>query len=85
VAVIYNGQVEYGAFGDEGPDNIIGEASYAMASLLGVDPDPSTGGVDSGVTYIAFTGQGAVVDPIEDHAAATAKGAALAAQLLQDN
>ncbi|MEI2764086.1 MAG: glycoside hydrolase family 75 protein [Dermatophilaceae bacterium] len=36
VAVIYDGKVEYGVFGDEGPDNIIGEASYAMAQLLGI-------------------------------------------------
>ncbi|MFO0554865.1 MAG: glycoside hydrolase family 75 protein [Polyangiaceae bacterium] len=85
VAVIYNGQVTYGVFGDEGPDNIIGEASYAMASLLGIDPDPSTGGTDSGVTYIVFTGGGAVVDPIEDHAAAVTLGQTLAAGLIQNN
>ncbi len=85
IAVIYDGKVEYGVFGDEGPADIIGEASYAMASLLGIDPDPSFGGVDSGVTYVAFTGPGAVLDPIEDHAAATTKGQALAAMLLQGN
>jgi len=31
--------VQYGIFADEGPQGIIGEASYAMATLLGVDPD----------------------------------------------
>jgi hypothetical protein len=82
VAVIYQGQVQYGVFGDTGPSNIIGEASYAMAASLGIDPDPATGGADSGVTYIVFTGAGAVVAPIEDHAAAVALGQSLAAQLV---
>jgi hypothetical protein len=85
IAVIYNGQLDYGVFGDEGPDDIIGEASYAMAKSLGVDPDPSTGGTDGPVTYIAFTGDSAVVSPIESHATALSVGAARAAQLLQDN
>ncbi len=40
--------------GDTGPDEIIGEASYATAKALGIDPDPETGGTDSGVTYIVF-------------------------------
>ncbi len=83
--VLYDNQVAYGVFGDEGPDNIIGEASYAMAKGLGIDPDPSTGGADSGVTYILFTGKGAVVDPIEDPAAATALGPQLAGMLIASN
>ena len=82
VAVIYNGQVAYGVFGDEGPDNIIGEASYAMAMLLGIDPDPATGGTSSGVTYIAFTGAGSIVRPIEDHAGAERLGQRLAGALV---
>lgn len=82
VAVIYNDKVEYGVFGDEGPSSIIGEASYAMASSLGIDPDPSTGGTDSGVAYIAFTGSGAVVPVIEDHDAAVQLGVAKARALL---
>jgi len=85
IAVIYQGQLGYGVFGDEGPKDIIGEASYAMAKGLGVDPDPSTGGTDGPVTYIAFTGDTAVASPIESHAAALAVGAARAQQLLQDN
>ncbi len=83
--VIFNGELNYGAFGDEGPDNIIGEASYAMANSLGIDPDPSTGGVDTGVTYIVFTGAGAVVSPIENHQAAVNLGQTLVQQLLQNN
>jgi hypothetical protein len=82
VAVIYNGKITYGVFGDEGPSDIIGESSYAMAQSLGIDPNPATGGVDSGVTYIVFTGPGAVVSPIEDHAKAVALGQTLANKLL---
>jgi hypothetical protein len=83
--VLYKGQVAYGVFGDEGPQEIIGEASYAMAKSLGIDPDPATGGIESGVTFILSTGDGAVVSPIEDHAAAVTKGQALAAQLVSTN
>ena len=85
VAVLYQGQLLYAVFGDEGPEGIIGEASYAAAQALGIDPDPATGGSDGPVTYIAFTGAGAVVAPIEDHAAAMSLGAARAAALLHDN
>jgi hypothetical protein len=85
VAVIYQGKLEFGIFGDEGPENIIGEASYAMANLLGIDSDPSTGGVDSGVTYIAFTGQESVVSKNEDHAEATLLGTERAAAALGAN
>ena len=83
--VLYNGQLSYGVFGDEGPTGIIGEASYAMAQSLGIDPNPSTGGIGSGVTYIVFTGQAAVVSPIESHATAVTLGGQLAQQLVQNN
>lgn len=83
--VLYNGQLSYGVFGDVGPSSVIGEGSYAMASRLGIDPDPATGGVDSGVTFIIFTGSGAVADPIESHDAAVTLGQKLAAQLLANN
>jgi hypothetical protein len=82
VAVIYNDQVEYAVIGDTGPTTIIGEASYATAAGLGIDPDPSTGGTDGPVTYIAFTGDAAHVEPIEDHATATSLGSARAKLLL---
>jgi hypothetical protein len=87
VAVIYGGKMNFGVFGDEGPASIIGEASYAMVKSLGVDPDPANGGITGmrGVTYIAFTGAAAVVQPIEDHAAAVTLGASLAQQLLANN
>jgi hypothetical protein len=82
VAVIYNGKIEYGVIGDLGPSSIIGEASYAMAKNLGINPNPATGGTSSGVTYIAFKGTSAKVTPIEDHARATTLGKQLAQKLL---
>lgn len=83
VAVIYGGKVEYAVVGDTGPDKIIGEASYATAKALGIDPDPETGGAESGVTYILF--KNSVVSPIENHAAAVTAGDALAKQFLLNN
>jgi hypothetical protein len=71
-AIIYNNKVVYAVFADEGPSNIIGEASYATAKALGIDPDPATGGVDSGVTYIVFPGAGP--SPVESNSAIDSKG-----------
>lgn len=85
ILVLYKGQLAYGIFGDEGPDNIIGEASVAMANLLGIDSNPATGGVDTGVTYIAFTGASARVTKNEDHAEAVTVGQARLAELLKNN
>ncbi|MYV58825.1 hypothetical protein GTW37_03730, partial [Streptomyces sp. SID4931] len=76
VAVVYRDRVRYGVIGDTGPTGIIGEASYAMAKSLGIDPDPSTGGAESGVTYIAF--KDSRISPIESRARAQSRGAALA-------
>jgi len=75
-AVIYNGKVVYAVFADEGPDNIIGEASYATAKALGIDPNPATGGVDSGVTYIVFPGK--VPSTIESNSSIDSTGIAAA-------
>jgi hypothetical protein len=83
VAVIYRGRVEYAVVGDTGPEKIIGEASYATARALGIDPDPATGGADSGVTYILF--KNSRVSPIESHSAAVSLGDRLARKFLQDN
>lgn len=83
VAVIYNGKVEYAVVGDTGPTQIIGEASYATARALGIDPDPETGGTDSGVTYILF--KNSQVSPIESHSAAVSLGDSLARQFLLNN
>ena len=83
VAVIYNNKVEYAVVGDTGPTKIIGEASYATAKALGIDPDPATGGADSGVTYILF--KNSQVSPIESHSAAVTLGDTLAKQFLTNN
>ena len=82
VAVLYQDHVEYGPLGDLGPTSIIGEASYAMAASLGINPNPSTGGVSSGVTYIAFTPMDAILDTIESHNEAVSVGMAHAQALL---
>ena len=82
VAVIYKDKVAYGPLGDVGPTASIGEASYAMAVLLGINPDPRIGGTADEVAYIAFTGTGAKVTPIEDHDKATELGVAHARALL---
>ncbi|MFR0356109.1 glycoside hydrolase family 75 protein [Streptomyces sediminimaris] len=83
VAVIYHGRVEYAVVGDTGPTKIIGEASYATAHALGIDPDPENGGTDSGVTYILF--KDSRVSPIESHGAAVTLGDKLARRFLRDN
>ncbi|MFD7703477.1 glycoside hydrolase family 75 protein [Streptomyces caelestis] len=76
VAVVYRDRVRYAVVGDTGPADIIGEASYATAESLGIDPDPLVGGAPSGVTYIVF--RDSRVTPIEDHGAAVAAGERLA-------
>ena len=83
VAVIYNNKVQYAVVGDTGPSKIIGEASYATAQALGIDPDPESGGTDSGVTYILF--RDSQVSPIESHSSAVSLGDRLAKQFLRDN
>ena len=83
VAVIYRGKVEYAVLGDTDSPNKAGEASYATAKSLGIDPDPKTGGVDSGVTYIVFTK--AKADPIENHASAVSVGERAAEQFIKNN
>ena len=67
--------------GDTGPKGIIGEASYATARDLGIDPDPATGGSDGPVTYICF--KGSRVSPIESNARAAEVGAALATAFVE--
>jgi hypothetical protein len=84
-AVIYAGKIEYAIFGDQGPKGIIGEGSFALAEKLGIDSDPAIGGVDSGVTFIVFTGVDAKVSKNEDHNEAIAIGKQRAAKFLVDN
>jgi len=84
VAVIYNNRVEYAVVGDTGPTTIIGEASYATANDLGIDPDPEFGGTDTGVTYIVFQGSQRV-SPIESHSATVTLGQQLAQNFVNNN
>ncbi|MFD9502259.1 glycoside hydrolase family 75 protein [Streptomyces sp. NPDC060035] len=82
-AVIYRGKVQYAVVGDTGPTGIIGEASYAAAEALGIDPDPKTGGTASGVTYILF--KNSRVSPIESREAAVTVGRASARKFVEDD
>lgn len=82
-AAIHQGKVLYAVVGDTGPTDLIGEASYAAAKSLGINPDPRVGGTGAGVTYLVFTGPKAV--PIENHRAAVTRGDALARQFLRQN
>ena len=82
-AVIYNGRIEYGVVGDVGPTAIVGEASYAMAKRLGINPNPASGGVSSGVTYVVFKGSGP--SKLEDHDAAVSLGVERAKRLIANN
>jgi len=85
VGVIYQGKILYGVVGDLGPRGVIGEVSYAMAQMLGIDPSPTSGGVDGGVTYVAFTGTSAVVTRNEDTAQAAQIGKARTAAVIGAN
>lgn len=84
VAVVHGDELVYGVLGDVGPTAYIGEASYRMAELLGIDPDPRIGGTEDPVSYIAFTGDDAHVQIMEDHDEATSLGMALAGELLAE-
>jgi hypothetical protein len=82
VAVVYRDQLAYGVLGDVGPCDAIGMASHAMAKRLGINVEPGRPGVDSGVTYFAFSGPDAIVSVIEDQAQAAELGEQRAAELL---
>jgi hypothetical protein len=85
-AIICSNHVAYAVFLDEcGDSSLIGEASVATARLLGVDPDPKTGGTDGPVTYIVFTGEsGRITDPKDyaNHAKAIEIGVKRARELI---
>ncbi len=78
--------ITYGPFLDEdGVSQEIGEASAAMAALLGVPNNPNTGGQDTGLVYIIFRGTSARLATIADmanHQKAITLGQSLAASLL---
>ncbi|MEU0751136.1 glycoside hydrolase family 75 protein, partial [Streptomyces albogriseolus] len=78
--VVDHDRVSYAVVGDTGPADIIGEASYAAATSLGIDPDPRSGGTPSGVTYIVF--KDSRVTPLEDREAAETQGERLAREFV---
>ncbi|GAA2382746.1 ricin-type beta-trefoil lectin domain protein [Dactylosporangium salmoneum] len=82
-AVVYNNQVAYAVFADEGPDNIIGEGSYALATALGIDPNPATGGTAGPVTFIVFPSS--VPSPVESNTAIDNTGSAAASAWVGSN
>ena len=68
-AILYSNQVVYAVFLDEcGIQTLIGEASCATARLLGIDPDPRTGGTDGAVAYIVFSGPTGRITEKKDYA-----------------
>jgi hypothetical protein len=85
IAVIYNSQLEFGVFGDQGPTDIIGEASVRTANGLGIPASPATGGVGGGVTYIVFVGTGSTPADMENIPQIQSLGATLTESLLQNN
>jgi hypothetical protein len=66
-AVRYEGKTAFAIWGDEGPDDQVGEGSIALARALGIDPDPVRGGTDDGVEYTVFprSGDGAPLERAE--------------------
>ncbi len=86
VAVVHDGKVVYGIFGDSGPSDQLGEASIKVAEQfpdIANAPkglDPNVGGDDKNdVTYIAFPGSGD--GKLLSNAEIQSRGAALMAQL----
>jgi hypothetical protein len=91
VAVIYQDQIEFAVFGDQiqyqpgDPGEPIGEASVRTAVGLGIPSSPATGGVGSGVTYIAFAGPGSQPADMENISEIQTLGAKLLLSLLANN
>jgi hypothetical protein len=55
-AVTYGGKTVYAIIGDVGPEGVIGAGSISLASSLGMDPTPKTGGASGGVSYVILAG-----------------------------
>jgi hypothetical protein len=85
IAVLYKDQLEFAVFGDTGPNTIIGEAAYATANALGIDPDPATGGTQGPVTYIVFTGSGVAPADLSNPLETWQLGMKLAQDLVNNN
>jgi len=59
VMVAYKERAVAAIVADVGPHRKLGEGSIALAQLLGIPSSPRNGGVDHGVTWVAFPGSGA--------------------------
>jgi len=53
-AVSYNGKTAFAIYGENGPKSKAGEGSMHLAQQLGINPSPTKGGVNSGVSYVVF-------------------------------
>jgi hypothetical protein len=53
-----NGQGCYAIFADGGPAGKLGEGSIYLANQLGINSNPRTGGISSGIEYIVFPNSG---------------------------
>jgi hypothetical protein len=59
VVNLRNGKVAAAIIADESaPELPMGEGSIALASDLGIDPDPRSGGVEKGIGYVIYPGSG---------------------------
>lgn len=59
VVNLKNGKIAGAIVADESaPELPTGEGSIALAKMLGVDPNPRTGGIDSGIAYAIYPGSG---------------------------
>lgn len=64
--VSWNGKHFDAVVGDVGPTKKVGEGSYRLAKLLGMNPSPISGGVDfAEVTYEWWPGKPALVDGVQ--------------------
>ena len=83
VAVTYRDRLVYGVLANLQQADVIGAGSYALADLLGINPDPVRGGLQTkDVTYVAFTGPENVVPAAEDVAATAALAESATAALI---
>ncbi|MBI5247655.1 MAG: glycoside hydrolase family 75 protein [Elusimicrobia bacterium] len=76
-AVTYGAKTVYAIIGDTGPPGVVGEGSMALASGLGIDPDPVKGGIQrKDVRYVIIPGS-KDAEPPRTAAAIAARGKAL--------
>jgi len=59
VVNLRNGKIGSAIVADESaPELPMGEGSIALARVLGIDPDPRSGGVEKGIAYVIYPGSG---------------------------